>query len=127
MNIDITLLKNLWVSAEFINFQGTESFNYLNIANISDKEDSNQLFFTIYETNPKVEGWFLEKIDRRTLFPQIIWDNPLWTFVIEKNLRNKVGSIAKVIIVDNIYDAVKQLYDYILLFITISRFYIPTI
>lgn len=116
MEITLDILNEVLPNAEFINFIGDEEFDYINIAKIEGQnpDTDKHLFFAIHDIQPWVDGWFIDKIDRRIIFPKVTYDKPHWTFVIEKEIKDKLNPIVKAIVVDNINEAIKLLYKFVL-------------
>ncbi len=101
-----------------INVDDTEEFDYLRIISIKnikiDKNAKNILFFPIVLDKKYVEdGWIEKEIDLKTPINEIIEKFPQYTFVIEKDMVDKIRyKYAKLIVVDNIMNSVNMIYNY---------------
>ena len=101
------------------NIQNDELFDYFRIVNLNNKNYENQainpLYFLSYNTEEEIkDGWFTSKFDLREHVNKIIEKYPQATFVIEKNMEQKIKDFnAKYIVVDSITNTIDLLFNYI--------------
>lgn len=123
MNIwTLSLIKELVNIKRIINISDNEIYDYLKIVDLNrvkyEKKANNTLFFLSYSTSEDLNNKFIIKsFDYRKKANDIIKNNPKFSFVVDEQTYNSLteeNKMAKLIVVDNILDAVDSLYEYIL-------------
>lgn len=118
MKIDYKTLVKIWPNALFINFQQNIEFDHINMATIPDEivsDELHHLFFSLSDLKPQVNGWYEKSFDRKSYFPNITFDKPHWSFVVNAHTDlQSVNPSAKIIVVPSVTQACKELLNYVL-------------
>lgn len=118
MKIDYKTLVKVWHDAHFINFDQNIEFDHINMATIPSDPVSKELrhlFFALSDLQPEVNGWYDKRFDRKSYFPKITFDQSHWAFVVNEHTDvNLLNQSAKIIIVNSVTAACKQLLNYVL-------------
>ena len=117
MQISIETIRAIW-EAEVHNVSEGISFNRLNVAHIREFEtgsvrDGNELYFVVYEDNPKKEGWYINAFDRIRNIPKLRQRNNI-VFVVDGRVSDSDMHGLKYIRVQDVFLAIDQLREHVL-------------
>ncbi len=116
MKINLTLLRQLLVEAQFFGFEGDEEFDQLNIAHLKQFETQNAksiLYFAVYEDHPEKEGWYNNAFDRTKNIDSLKKDNR-YSFVLDERVSIDKCSGLRCIYVQDIFAAIAAIHAYVL-------------
>ena len=100
------------------NISPNDLFDYFRIVALNnkkyEKDAKNPLYFLSYNTEEEIKnGWFNKKFDLRNYVNEIIKQYPNATFVVEKDMVDRIeNKDAKYIVVENIPQAIDLLFEY---------------
>ncbi|MGV8131099.1 MAG: Mur ligase family protein [Candidatus Pacearchaeota archaeon] len=118
MKFDYETLLKIWPSAVFINFNQNVQFDHINMATLPGdivSDELHHLFFALSDLKPEVNGWYDKPFDRKSYFPNITFDKPHWSFVINEHTDLQLlNPSVKVIVVPSVTQACKELLNYTL-------------
>jgi len=106
------------LDAEVYNVSDGTSFNRLNVAYIREFERKNsekgdELYFVIYEDNPKEEGWYINSFDRTKNIPKLRQRRDI-VFVVDSRVPDSDMHGLKYLRVRDVFLAINQLREYVL-------------
>lgn len=117
MQISIETIRAI-LDAEVHNVRDGTSFNRLNVAYIREfrrkkSEEGNELYFVVYEDNPKEEGWYINSFDRAKNIPKLRQRKDI-IFVVDSRVPDSDMLELKYIRVSDVFLAIDQLRKHVL-------------
>jgi len=117
VHISIETLLTIW-EVEVHNVSDRTSFNRLNIVYIREFEtgsvgDGNELYFVVYEDNPKEEGWYTNAFDRAKNIPKLRQRSDI-VFVVDGRVSDSDMHGLKYLRVPDVFLAIDQLREHVL-------------
>ncbi|MBK8296865.1 MAG: hypothetical protein IPK91_06220 [Saprospiraceae bacterium] len=117
MKFNVSILKLIDHEADFVNFNGDEEFDFLDIAKINSNPliDNNVLYFCVYDNEPELEGWYNEVFDRGKEIKNKIETYKNWSYVIDHGTLKEIeNNSVKLIVVNDIIGFAKSIFHYVL-------------
>ena len=119
MKFDFDTINTL-LKGECYNFNGSEFFTFLNIAKPSGDlleqiDTSNELYFTVYETDYSKEGWYDTNFDRRQYIDTVLSHRKDISVITDnKQILERYKASRKIMYVPSLPHAINKLYTYTL-------------
>lgn len=117
MQISIETIRAI-LDAGVHNVSDGTSFRRLNVAYIREferkkVEDGNELYFIVYEDNPKKEGWYINAFDRTKNIPKLGQRSDI-VFVVDSRVSDSDMHGLKYIRVRDVFIAIDRLREHVL-------------